>query len=132
MEASKRGRNGHTNEAFRCSLAPTNSRSRVFKVVDNVQSRLVKVATCLSQCNGTRGAVNKFGAELIFEVGDLFADRRLTNSTLLGDSGEAPFFNHSDEHLHCIEFVHSSLLFLCGLDSVRGIAILPPHVRVKE
>ena len=53
--------------------------------------------------------MNQFGAELIFKGGDLFADGRLTNSTFLCDSGEAPFFNHSDEHLHCIEFVHTSL-----------------------
>ena len=53
--------------------------------------------------------MNKFGAELIFKGGDLFADGRLTNSTFLCDSGEAPFFNYSDEHLHCIQFVHTSL-----------------------
>ena len=109
MEAGKRGSNGHTNDAFRCSLASTNSWSSVFKVVDNAQSRLVKVATCLSQWNRTRGAVNKFRAELIFKSGDLLADGRLTNSTFLCDSGEAPFFNDSDEHLHCVEFVHTSL-----------------------
>src|ERR1700731_4132183 len=109
MEAGKRGRNGHTNEAFRCRLASTDSRSRVFKVVDNSQSRIVKVATCLSQCNGTRGAVNELSAELILKGGDLFADGRLTNSTFLCDSGEAPFFSYADENLHCIEFVHDTL-----------------------
>src|SRR5260370_1144320 len=106
MEAGKRGRNGHTNEASRCSLASADSGSRVFKVVENAQSRFVKVATWLSQCNGARGAVNQFGAELIFESGDLLADGGLTNSTFLCDSGEAPFFNYADEHLHCIESVH--------------------------
>jgi hypothetical protein len=35
--------------------------------------------------------VNQLGAEFIFESGDLFADGRLTNSTFLRDSGEAPF-----------------------------------------
>src|SRR5260370_23431510 len=109
MEAGKCGRNGHPDEVFRCSLASADSRSRVFKVVENAQSRLVKVATSLSQCNGARGAVNQFGDELIFKGGDLLADGRLTNSTFLCDSGEAPFFNYSDEHLHCIEFVHTSL-----------------------
>jgi hypothetical protein len=38
----------------------------------------------------------------------------LTNSTFLCDSGEAPFFNYSDEHLHGIEFVHSSLRIPLG------------------
>src|SRR6202049_1194458 len=109
MEAGKRGRNGHTNEAFRCRLASTDSRSRVFKVVDNSQSRIVKVATGLSQCNGTRGAVNELSAELILKGGDLFADGRLTNSTFLCDSGEAPFFYHSDENLHCIESIHTDV-----------------------
>ena len=52
--------------------------------------------------------MNKLGAELMFKGGDLFAHSRLTNSTLLCDSGEAPFFNYSDEHLHCIEFVHKA------------------------
>src|SRR3984893_3114244 len=80
-----------------------------FKVVENAQRRVVKFAACLSQCDGTRGAVNEFGAEFIFKGGDLFAHSRLTNSTFLCDSGEAPFFNYSDEHLHCIEFVHSIL-----------------------
>jgi hypothetical protein len=52
--------------------------------------------------------VNQFGAELIFKGGDLFADGRLTDSTFFRDSGEAAFFRYSDEHLHCIEFVHDS------------------------
>ena len=95
MEASKGRSNGHTNEAFRFSLSSTDS--RVFNVVENAQGRLVKVATCLSQCNGTRGAVNKLGAEFIFKGAHLFADGSLTNSTFLCDSGEAPFFNYSDE-----------------------------------
>src|SRR5207249_5537936 len=84
-------------------------RSRVFEVVENAQSRLVKVATWISQCNGARGAVNQFCAELVFKGGDLLADGRLTNSTFLCDRGEAPFFNHSDENLHCIEFIHTDL-----------------------
>src|SRR6266403_4016340 len=109
MEAGERRRNGHTNEAFRCSLAAANSRSRVFDVVENAQSRLVKVATWISQCNRARGAVNKFCAELIFKGGDLLADGRLTNSTFLCDSRETPFFNYSDEYRHCIDFVHTSL-----------------------
>jgi hypothetical protein len=53
--------------------------------------------------------VNQFGAELIFKGGDLLADARSTNSTFLCDSREASFFNYSDEHLHCIEFVHTDL-----------------------
>ncbi len=53
--------------------------------------------------------MNEFGADLIFKGGDLFADSGLTNPAFLCDSGEAPFFNYSDEHLHCIEFVHSGL-----------------------
>ena len=77
--------------------------------VEDVQCRVVKVATCLSQCNGTRGAVNEFSAEFILKGRDLFADGGLTNSTFLGDRGETPFFNDSDEHLHCIQFVHTSL-----------------------
>src|SRR6266403_1000192 len=109
MKAGKRGGNGHTNDAFRCSLASPDSRSRVFKVVENAQSRLVKVATCFSQGNRTRAAVKKFGAELIFKGGDLFADSRLADSTFLRDSGEAAFFNYPDEHVHCIESVHTSL-----------------------
>ena len=53
--------------------------------------------------------MNQLGAELIFKGGDLFADGRLTNSTFLCDSGEAPFFNYPHENLHCIEFVHDTL-----------------------
>src|ERR1700730_1162355 len=109
MKASKRGRNGHTNEAFWGGLAATDSRSRIFDVIEDVQCRLVKVATCLSECNRTRGAVNEFSAEFILKGRDLFADGGLTNSTFLGDRGETPFFNDSDEHLHCIQFVHTSL-----------------------
>jgi hypothetical protein len=52
--------------------------------------------------------VNEFGAEIIFKRRDLFADGRLPNATFLGHSGETPFFNDPDEHLHCIKFVHSS------------------------
>src|SRR5260370_25441487 len=82
---------------------------RVFEVVENAQSRLVKVATWISQCNGARGAVNKFCAELIFKSRDLLADGRLTDSTFLCDSREAPFLDYSDENLQCIEFVHTGL-----------------------
>src|SRR5437899_2915135 len=128
MEAGKRRRNGHTNQAFRCSLAAANSRGRVFEVVENAQSRLVKVATWISQCNGARGAVNQFCAELVFKGGDLLADGRLTNSTFLCDRGEAPFFNHSDENLHCVEFIHTTSLFLYGMDAARGIGIQPHHL----
>jgi hypothetical protein len=53
--------------------------------------------------------VNKLGAEIFFEGGDLFADRGLTNSTFSRDSGKVPFFDYSDEHLHRIQFVHDSL-----------------------
>ena len=110
MEAGKRGGNGHTNEAFRCSLAAANSRSRVFEVVENAQSRLVKVATWLSQCNGARGAVNQFGAELIFKGGNLLADRRLTDSQFPGNGGEAPSFHDPDEYPHRVQLIHSGLL----------------------
>src|SRR6266481_2540233 len=127
MEPGKRGSNGHTNEAFRCSLASTDSRSRVFKVVENVQSRLVKVAACIRRCNGTRGAVNKFGAEFIFKGRDLFADCWLTNPSFLCDRGEAPLFNYSDKHLHCIKSVHTNLRIPLWNGFLRGIAILPPY-----
>jgi hypothetical protein len=42
---------------------------------------------------------------------------RLTNSTFFRDSGEAPLFDYSDEHLHRIEFVHiaGTILLLGGL-----------------
>src|SRR5260370_32521345 len=100
MEGRKRGRNGHTNEASRCSLASPYSGSRVFKIVENAQSRLVKVATWLSQCNGARGAVNQFGAEFLFEGGNLFADRRLTDSQFPGNGGEPPSFHHPAQHPH--------------------------------
>jgi hypothetical protein len=53
--------------------------------------------------------VNQFCAEFVFKGGDLLADGRLTDSTFLCDSGEAPFFNHSDENLHCIESIHTDL-----------------------
>jgi hypothetical protein len=52
--------------------------------------------------------VDQFGAEFILEGRDLLADCRLTDSAFLCDSGEAPFFNDSDERLHCIEFVHTN------------------------
>ena len=51
--------------------------------------------------------MNKFRAELIFKGGDLLADGGLTNSAFLCDRREAPFLNYADEHLHCVEFVHS-------------------------
>jgi len=80
-----------------------------FQVVENAHRRVVKFAACLSQCDGTRGAMNEFGAEVIFKGGDLFAHSGLTNPAFLRDSGETPFFNYSYEYLHCIEFVHSIL-----------------------
>jgi hypothetical protein len=93
---------------FGVVLASADSRCRVFQFLEDAQSRLVKVSTCLSHCRRTRGAVNQLGAEFIFKGGDLFADGRLTNSTFLCDSGEAPFFNYPHEDLHCIEFVHET------------------------
>src|SRR5260370_18385041 len=78
-------------------------------VVEDVERRIVKVGARLSQCNGTRGAVNEFSTEFILKGRDLFADSWLTNSSFLGDRGEIPFFNDSDEHVHCIQFVHTSL-----------------------
>jgi len=36
MKAGKRGGNGHANEAFRCGLAATNSRSRIFDVIEDM------------------------------------------------------------------------------------------------
>jgi hypothetical protein len=59
--------------------------------------------------------VNKLGAELMFKGGDVFADGRLTHSTLPRGSGEALFFDHSDEYLHRIEPVHTAFLFLYGM-----------------
>lgn len=50
--------------------------------------------------------MNKFGAELILKGCDLFTDSGLANPTFFRDSGEAPFFDDSDEYLHRIEFVH--------------------------
>src|SRR5258708_39089928 len=79
------------------------------KVEENAQRRLEEVTTRLSQCDGTGGAVNEFRTELIFKGGGLFAHSRLTNSTFLCHSGETPFLNYSNEHLHCIEFVHGDL-----------------------
>jgi hypothetical protein len=51
-----------------------------------------KVATCLCQCNRTRGAVNKFGAELVLKGGDLFADGRLTNFHVLSRQRRSSLF----------------------------------------
>jgi 3-oxoacyl-[acyl-carrier protein] reductase len=56
--------------------------------------------------------VNEFRAELILKGGDLLAHGRLTDSAFLCDSGEAPFFNYADEHLHRIESVHMNLPIL--------------------
>jgi hypothetical protein len=69
--------------------------------------------------------VNQLGAEFIFKGGDLFADGRLTNSTLLCDSGEALFFNYRDENLHCIEFVlpHSKPPDLRGLNCEQSAKV---------
>ena len=55
----------------------------VRKVVENARSGLVKIPACLCQCRRTRVAVDKLGPELILKGRDLFADGRLTNSTLL-------------------------------------------------
>jgi len=38
------------------------------------------------------------------EICNAILEHRLTNSTFLGDRGETPFFNDSDEHLHSIQF----------------------------
>src|SRR5271168_893021 len=109
MEARKRGGNSHANESFWRRLASPDSRSCVFEIVENVQSGLIKVTTCIGQHDGTRGAVNEFRAKLIFKGRDLFADCRLSNPAFLGNRREAAFFNHADEYLHCIEFVHTIL-----------------------
>jgi len=75
--------------------------------------------------------VNKFGAELILraEICLLTAGWPIPRSFA---TAEKLLFNSSNEYLHGIEFVHSSLLFLDGMDSMRGIAILPLIVRCKE
>src|SRR5260370_20580347 len=78
-------------------------------VVEDVERRIVKVGARLSQCNGTRGAVNEFSTEFILKGRDLFADSWLTNSTFLGDRGETPFFNDSDDHVHCVQLVNTNL-----------------------
>ena len=56
--------------------------------------------------------MNELGTELILKGGDLLAHGRLTDSAFLCDSGEAPFFNYADEHLHRIEFIHMNLPIL--------------------
>ena len=56
--------------------------------------------------------MNEFGAELTLKGGDLLAHGRLTDSAFLCDSGEAPFFNDADEHMHRIESVHMNLPIL--------------------
>lgn len=104
MEPGKCGRNGNTNEPFWGCLAPANSRCRVFKIIENAQSRLVKVPAWLSQCDRTRRAVNQFGAEFQFKGGDLFADSGLADATFFRDSGEVPFLNDSDERLRIMVF----------------------------
>jgi hypothetical protein len=81
-----------------------------------VQSRLVKVAACLSQSNGTRGTVNQLSAKFLFKGGDLFADGWLTNSAFFRDSGEAPLLNDPDERLHRIQSVHKTSPFPFGID----------------
>src|ERR1700724_355128 len=108
MKAGERGRNGHTDEPLRRRLTATDARRRALEVVENAQSRLVEVAACLRECNRTRGAIHQLGSELILQRGELFADGRLTNTTFFCDSGKAPFLHDPDEHLHCLEPVHSS------------------------
>src|ERR1700693_2315043 len=132
MEAGKCGRDGHADESFRGGLSSTNSRGRALEVIENTQRRLVKNATCLSQCNRPRGATNQFCAEFIFKGGDLFADGRLTNSTFFRDSGETPFFNYTYEHLHSIQSVHTASLFFYGMDSMRRITILPHYHQILK
>src|SRR5260370_6370686 len=51
---------------------------------------------------------------------DLFTDSGLSNHPFFRDSGEAPFFDDSDEYLHRIEFVHIASLFLYGMYCIAG------------
>jgi len=53
--------------------------------------------------------VNQLGSELVLKGGDLLANCRLTDSTLLRDSREASFFSYADENLHRIELVQETL-----------------------
>src|ERR1700749_3953368 len=106
METGKCGGNGDTYQAFRCRLAPADAGGRAFEVLQNAQRGLVKVAACLGQRYGTGGAVHQLGTELIFQGGDLFAHRRLSDTAFFRNGREAPFFDDPDEYLHCIELVH--------------------------
>jgi len=84
-------------------------------------AEVVKVATCLSQRNGTRGAVNQFGAELILEGRDLFADGWFDQFTFLGRRRRNSLSQWTRTNIcHCIQFVHTSPLFLYGMDAMRG------------
>jgi hypothetical protein len=85
--------------------------------------------------------MNQFGAELVFEGGDLFADGRLTDATFFRDSRKAPFFDYPDEHLHCVEFVHTNLpiplwngLYFFGIGFTRLYQAIRPsqsHFHLK-
>ena len=128
------GVNGDPYQApLRCRLPPANAGRRTFEVFQNAQRRFVKVTACLGQRYGTGGAVHQFGAELIFQGGDLFAHRRLPDSPLFRDGGETPFFDDPDEYLHCIELVHrapphsSVEWILCGRSGVKN-----PMVNFRE
>ncbi len=78
--------------------------------------------------------MNQLGAKLVFEGGDLFADGRLTDATFFRDSREATLFDHPDEHLHCVEFVHTNLpiplwngLYFWGIGFTRLFSDDPPQ-----
>ncbi len=100
---------------FGAVCAPADAGRRTFEVFENAQRRFVKVTACLGQRNGTGGAVHQFGAEFLFQGGDLFADRRLPDSQLPRNGGETPSFHHPDEYPHCVELIHSGLPIPCGM-----------------
>ena len=65
--------------------------------------------------------MNQLGSELILKSGDLFAHRRLTDSTFLCNSREAPFFGYTERVKRSVAFTST---FLPSNQRKRGRALL--------
>ena len=73
-----------------------------------------------------RHAVKQRNSKLLFEISDLLADRRLTNSKLLGRPREIPLLCHRHEITDMTQF-HWHLSLVIAGDDERSAAALPPR-----
>jgi hypothetical protein len=79
VEPPEHRRNGHPDQAGRRGLAVTNQGLRRVEFVDQPQSGFVENLAGVGEGHAPRGAAHQLRAEVCFEGGDLFADRRLAD-----------------------------------------------------